>query len=83
MTRVASSQRCCPKCGGTEFESADCKEGREKLGGYTMQCLNCDWQGFRLQLVPKPGVKTAAEAAETINEEARRQLAEMDGEAEQ
>jgi hypothetical protein len=53
------------------------------LNGYTMQCLNCDWQGFSLQLIVKPGVKTAAEAAVQINEEARRANAEMDGGADQ
>jgi hypothetical protein len=81
--RVKSTQRCCPGCGGVDFESANCKEGRGKLNGYTMQCLNCDWQGFSLQLIVKPGVKTAAEAAVQINEEARRANAEMDGGADQ
>jgi hypothetical protein len=67
--RVALKQRCCPKCKSIDFESADCEEGREKLNGFTMQCLDCDWQGFKMQLVVQEGVLTAAEAAKQINEE--------------
>lgn len=67
--RVKATQRCCPTCGSDEFESADCQEGRESLGGHTMVCINCDWRGFKLQLVPKPDCKTAAQAADEINAE--------------
>ncbi len=76
--RIRSAQRCCPNCAGVEFETADCKEGREKLGGYTMQCLNCDWQGFKLQLVVQAGVLTAGEAAKKINEEVQQQFGETE-----
>jgi len=71
--RVKTKQRCCPECKSTEFEHADCQEGRESLGGYTTHCLECNWEGFTLQLIPIEGVKTAAEVAERINAELQEQ----------
>ena len=70
--RVKSTQRCCPKCRGDEFEMADCQEGRQKLGGYTVMCLNCNWQGFKLQLLPQVGIPQTNEVVAKINEEVER-----------
>lgn len=67
--RVKSTQRSCPTCRSDEFEMADCQEGRQKLNGYTVMCLNCNWQGFKLQLLPKPDIAQTNEVVGAINEE--------------
>ena len=59
--KINTGRRACPKCGGQDFEHASCKQGREQLDGYTLHCLNCDWQGFKLQLVKIINSKTEGE----------------------
>lgn len=76
--RISSGKRCCPKCGSTDFEGAACSGGREKLNGYTMYCVDCGWEGFRLQLVPVSDVTTAAQAAKKINEDVIKQRTKTD-----
>lgn len=66
---MQSTQSCCPECGGQDFEMAGCAKGAMKLGGYTVQCIGCDWLGYRLQLTRIKTVKTAKEVAEKHNAE--------------
>jgi len=54
--KVFSGMRCCPKCGGDHFFKAECGEERSGQGGFSLDCLNCEWQGFGIQLVKKPVV---------------------------
>jgi hypothetical protein len=72
--KLKSVQRCCPKCGHDEFESASCAEGMRKLSGYTVVCLHCDWHGYKLQLKPKPEITPTNEVIRKINEEVEAQL---------
>ena len=71
MARVHSTQACCPKCESQELETASCTQGMKSLGGYTVQCIECDWVGFKIQLKRLDHIKTAKQASQEINEKLR------------
>lgn len=68
MTRVHSNQTCCPQCESQELEVASCAQGMKSLGGYTVQCIECDWVGYKIQLKRLKHIKTAKQASIEINE---------------
>jgi len=50
MQTIDTGHRCCPKCQGTTFQRADKAEDRSKLCGSRIECTNCGWHGYVLQL---------------------------------
>ena len=49
-------RRCpCTECTCTTFHTASCDSERADLGGYNLQCTDCGWKGFGLQLEKAPG----------------------------
>ena len=48
-------KRGCPKCGSTDLLCAKCGQETDALDGHNVECKNCEWKGFRLQLVAIEG----------------------------
>lgn len=53
MRMQKGGARVCPKCGCDELLQADCKDDKPMLGGYTVKCVACEWEGYSLQLAKK------------------------------
>jgi len=74
MQMKQGGARVCPKCQKDSFISSDCKDDSVPMGGYRVQCVSCNWEGFSLQLSMKPGadVGPIPELAEAMRKQAQK-----------
>ena len=56
--------RVCPKCGDDQLLCSDCKDDKPLLGGCTVKCVGCEWEGFSLQLEKRAGTEIEIETEE-------------------